>query len=173
MSLACTPNLGHAPLALAAWLLDQNYPQCARERIVEHVQCHGTLAGLVELQWLDREDEATASEVFVEALPAVPQTASEWEDPDTWEISDPDERDALEAAELERITDLADAPTPGEERWLTLMWSGLPPIAGGAPEYTDADRRDFEAWLDQVDDYPPADQVSPEELAQLAAHGCV
>jgi hypothetical protein len=98
-----------------------------------------------------------------------------------YEISDPAERAALEAAHFEEVCDLADAPSPGEQRWLTLMWSGpLPAVAGGqpdicdAPAWTDADRSDFESWLASVDaDYLPANQVSPEELAQLAAHGCV
>ena len=92
-----------------------------------------------------------------------------------YEISDPAERAALEAEALERIIDRHDAPDP----WLTLMVSGsLPaPISGGAP--LDGDARDFEAWLDQVDDYPPDDQVddldlpsrrqvSPIELSMIA-----
>lgn len=35
----------------------------------------------------------------------------------------------------------------------------LPPIAGGAPDYTDAD---YEDWLDSIDrDYPPDDRAEP------------
>jgi hypothetical protein len=45
----------------------------------------------------------------------------------------------------------------------------VPPIAGGSPEAdpgpTEADRRDFEAWLSQVDaDYPPDAQVEAEVM---------
>jgi hypothetical protein len=102
-----------------------------------------------------------------------------WDSPywDVWhyEISDPAEREELGRLALEHAQDLADAPTPGEARWLELMWSGsLPPVAGGAPEYTAADRADLEAWLEQVDrDYPPANQISDDERGQLAAFGCI
>jgi hypothetical protein len=44
-----------------------------------------------------------------------------------WEISDPDERAALEAAEVERLTDLHDAPPLSQvspEEW-AMMSGGL------------------------------------------------
>jgi hypothetical protein len=51
------------------------------------VQTHGTLAGLVELGHLDREDMETAEGVFVEALPAVPMASHDWDDDgDRWEV---------------------------------------------------------------------------------------
>jgi hypothetical protein len=132
MSIACSGTLGNAPHALTAWLLEQNYPECNRTAIVAHVEREGTLAGLVDRQLLDPEDEATATEVFVEALPAVPQTDPAWCD-GGMEYTLPD-------AELEAI----DAPSTGEARWLALMWSGMPPrhqisddelgmLAGGLP----------------------------------------
>jgi hypothetical protein len=84
-------------------------------------------------------------------VPHDPTDASQWPawtDNFFWEVSDPDEVAALEAAELERCQDIVDGPSPDESRWLTLMWSGSP-----APE--------------------SGRQVSDDELSQLAAHGCV
>ena len=74
-----------------------------------------------------------------------------------WEVSE-DERAALEAAEVERLTDLHDAPPDpwptaeemaeveaeaarhdaprlsGEELWLSLMWTSLPPLSQVSPD---------------------------------------
>jgi hypothetical protein len=77
-------NLGNAPAALAAWLLEQDYSQHCRERIVAHAMAEGCLAGCPEL---DAEDEAVAEQVFVEALPAVLQTSREWCDDTEWCLS--------------------------------------------------------------------------------------
>jgi hypothetical protein len=98
-------NLGNAPAALAAWLLDRNYPQCHRELIVDHVQCFGTLANLVEIELLASEDYAAAEQIFIEALPSVPQTAREWCDPSEW---------APGAVDPAPIRGGAPAPTPEE-----------------------------------------------------------
>jgi hypothetical protein len=109
--------------------------------------------------------------------PTHPASWPAWTDNFFSEISDPTEVAELELAEVERITDILDGPRPsvGEAMWAQLMIEGsLPPISGGAPEYTAADRADLEAWLEQVDrDYPPANQISDDERGQLAAHGCV
>jgi hypothetical protein len=58
----------------------------------------------------------------------------------------PAEMIELEAAALEAETDRHDAPSPGEARWLSLMWSGS---------------------------LPPAATPTDDELAQLAAHGAI
>jgi hypothetical protein len=84
-------SLGNAPHALAAWLLAADYSAHCRERVVAYATAHGCLAGCPEL---DPEDEAVATEVYVEALPAVPQTDPEWCDPVEW---------TLPEAELEAI----------------------------------------------------------------------
>jgi hypothetical protein len=74
-----------------------------------------------------------------------------WTDNWRWELSDPDELAALEAAEIERQCDLRDAP-----------------------EFSAADRQDFADWLSQADDDAPVRrQVSPIELSMLAAHGAI
>jgi hypothetical protein len=104
-----------------------------------------------------------------EPVEAGPESWSDYWDLYTWEISDPTEVAALEAETSHRDAFDPD-PVPGTRPWITLMVAGsLPPVSGGAPEYTDADRDDLEAWLEQADDYPPANQISPDELAMAAA----
>jgi hypothetical protein len=141
MSIACNGSPGQAPHALTAWLLAADYTGHARERIVAYVEAEGCLAGCPEL---DPEDHAVAEQVWVESLPAVPQTSAEWCDPMEWTLPD-DELEAIDAENFARMCDIVDSPTPGEERWLRLMWSGMPPV----------------------------DQCSPEEYSQLQSHGCV
>jgi hypothetical protein len=120
-SLSHPQNLGNAPRSLAAWLLDADYSQHARERIVAYTIREGTPTGCPEL---DPADEWVAEGVFVEALPAVPQTSAEWCDPMEWTLPD----DVLEAMSAHE-----------EEEWC----------------------------------FPPRRQISPGELSQRAAHGCV
>jgi hypothetical protein len=81
-----------------------------------------------------------------------------WTDNWFWE-TDAADVVALEAAEAERLADLADAP---DAAWSRMMAESLasPPVAGGGPEPTAEDLRDLEAWLSQVDrPDPPHDQV--------------
>jgi hypothetical protein len=116
-------NLGQAPAALAAWLLAADYSGHARERIVAYVEAHGCLAGCPEL---DREDEATATEVYVEALPSVPQTDPAWCDGGAeYTLSDPAELERIDAenfaAECDR-RDMVDASC----RWHAMMAASLP-----------------------------------------------
>jgi hypothetical protein len=135
-------NLGQAPRALAAWLLEANYTALARERIVEHVTCHGTLAGLVEIELLDPEDYPTAEAVFVEALPAVPQTGREWCDPMEWTLPDA-ELEAIDAERFAEECDRRDAP-PSFSQWLDsqgdIAWEeGGPDDPFARAEAEDAD----------------------------------
>jgi hypothetical protein len=104
-------NLGQAPHALAAWLLEANYTAHCRERIVEHVTCHGTLAGLVEIELLDAEDYPTAEAVFVESLPSVAQADRAWEDDREWTLPDA-ELEAIDAEDFAEECDERDAPDP-------------------------------------------------------------
>jgi hypothetical protein len=96
-----------------------------------------------------------------------------------YEVSDPAERAALEQAAISAECDRRDAvdPPAAHERfaWLTLV-SDLPPIAGGSPdaepfEPSPADWEDYARWSTDLDSRRR--QVSDEELAQLAAHGCI
>jgi hypothetical protein len=92
-----------------------------------------------------------------------------------WEVSE-DDHAALEAAALEAETDRHDAPSPGEARWLTLMWSeaaglpALPPISGGAPqpfEPTAEDWADYHGWSEDLDRRRRS--VSDVELSMMSA----
>ena len=84
--------------ALMAWLLEQDYSGWYRDAIATYLRRHGELAGAVACGYLSPEDEATATEVLVEATEAVPQTSPDWGSPtgdgsrwneldDRWEIS--------------------------------------------------------------------------------------
>jgi hypothetical protein len=172
--MACNGSLGNAPHALAAWLLAADYSAHCRERIVSYASAEGTLTGCPEL---DREDEATATEVWVEALPAVPQTGREWCDPMEWTLPEA-ELEAIDAELFAAECDRRDAvDAPGDRPWITLMMSessGLPPISGGAPEpFTPSaeDWADYHGWSEDLE--RRRRQVSDDELGQIAAHGCV
>ena len=109
--------------------------------------------------------------------PHDPHDASQWTesieiDAIHYEVSDPDERAALEAAEVERIQDILDAPQPsaGEAIWAQLMIEGsLPAVSGGAPvepfEPTAEDWAEYHRVFDEID----RRQVSDVELSMLAA----
>jgi hypothetical protein len=64
--------------ALDAWLGERDYSPRSRDGIAVHVRANGELAGCVP-ESLDREDLETATEVFCEALPPVPQTSRDWD----------------------------------------------------------------------------------------------
>jgi len=78
-----------------------------------------------------------------------------------WEVSE-DERAALEAAEVERITDLHDAPPD--------PWPTAEEMAEVEAE-AEADRREqvFERWISAN----LRQQVSEEEISQLMSHGAI
>jgi hypothetical protein len=62
---------------LQEWLHDSHYSPWCAERIVAHVEAEGELAGAVAVG-LDPEDEAPATEVYVEALDPVCPCSPEW-----------------------------------------------------------------------------------------------
>jgi hypothetical protein len=166
------PQLAPGLSALVPFLIDQHYSSHAIGRIEAYVATHGTLAGSI----IEPEDEAAAEEAFVASLPAVDASSGSWdrdggvyldvpmliEMTHPWPVPDggfDDDRTippdaALLPPELDPDDDDADIAAIG--RFL----ESLPPISGGAPEPSEADRADFEQWLDQVDaDYPPEDQA--------------
>jgi hypothetical protein len=66
--------------ALAAYLYTEGYTMTARGRILDHVSREGTLEGLVAEGWLEPANEATAEEVYVDALPAIAGPDPSWHD---------------------------------------------------------------------------------------------
>ena len=176
---ATNPVLAPGVRALEAWLLSRDYSQYYREAIGRYVAAHGELDGAVDRHYLDREDLATATEVLIDALGVVPADSPAWSDPGVWLDVD----SILEAAQLIAIEPpdgWPDAPdyhfsrTRETEEARVRQWyrdhadplaaAGIRPISGGAPAGpipTAADRRDFEAWLDQVDrSLPTAEQCA-------------
>jgi hypothetical protein len=166
------PQLKPGLDALVVFLMERDYSSIIRWAIYDHVAIHGTLAGSL----IDPEDEADAEAVFVDNLPELDITSEAW-DRDTaitldiellqagrhpYPIGDPD--DGPDAPDANPHLRFPGARTVAERL-------GLPPIAGGAPEaeVLDGDRRDFEAWLGQIDrDLPPRDdRHSPDALARI------
>lgn len=86
-----------------------------------------------------------------------------WTDNFFWSITDEADLAEMEAEEVERLAELADAPRASwtESLWAQLMIEGsLPAISGGSPTPTPSDRAEFDAWLASVDrPYPPDDQL--------------
>lgn len=128
------------------------------------------------------EIDGSPTPTWLKGLPAHdPTDASQWAesieiDAIHYEVSDPDERAALERAAIEAECDRRDAvdPPAADDRfgWLTFVVGDLPPISGGAPEPFEpspADWEDYARWSEDLDSRRR--QVSDEELAQLAAHG--
>jgi hypothetical protein len=96
-------------------------------------------------------------DIFGNDVPDFERDIPEIDGPESWpasieidaihyEISDPREAARLEALAREAEIDRHDAPTPGEAKWITLMWSGS---------------------------LPPAATPTDDELGQLAAFGCI
>jgi hypothetical protein len=143
--------------ALSWWLEQNHYSQHAREAILAHTARVGTPTASA---YLEASDEAEASEAFVSALPEVPEASEAWDREDVfldagmladgthpWPIlaTGDDDRDAPDDFAAAALEDL-----------------DIRPVCGGAPVPTEADSRDFEAWLEQVDTpYPPDDQAEP------------
>jgi hypothetical protein len=150
---AIRPALG----VLAETLTDRHYSAFAATRIVAYVASEGTVTGA---PGMEPEDEAAAEFAFVSALEPVPFDDARWgEDLDVESGCEP----------LPELPDLRD---PHDWCHPALRAAGIPPVSGGAPGRLDGDVRDFEEWLDQVDQpYPPADQPvdrhSPRMLEQL------
>ena len=164
------PALLPGAAALMAWLLEQNYSQVIREAIGRHVHTHGELAGAVAAGLLDREDEATATEVFIDALPDVPADSPAWEVPDVildvelllagvhpWPFTltppelEPDDFDG---------PDVPDAGRSWSSHLAELIATGRtaapPPISGGSPdaapfEPSPADLQDYAEWSAELD----------------------
>jgi hypothetical protein len=132
-------------------------PQHAREAILAHTAAEGTPTGCA---YLDVEDEAAATEAFVEALPAVAFDSAEWGDdgPDDADRSIPAGA-VLVPPELEPLDD-----HPGES--YEEAAPVLPPIAGGAPEPyrpTEDDWREYREHFDRLDRLEAIDRDIPEQ----------
>jgi hypothetical protein len=155
-SLSPIPILsqGVALQALGEWLMDQNYAQHSREAIVGYTALEGTPTGSV---YLDREDEAAATEIFIEAMADVPIGSDLWDDETfcfdaemlaegnhPWPIptvGDDDRSVPPDAALIPPELDADDAPyEPSAEdvAWLgeaEARWPAIvAPISGGSPE---------------------------------------
>jgi hypothetical protein len=139
--------------ALQEWLWDNRYSQHAVETIAAHVAAEGTPTGCPEL---DPEDEATATEVFAGALPAVPSVSWQWDYGDRsghWTDSAPVAAGSGEGPGCEpepfepSADDLADYAA-----WSAALALALPPVAGGSPfEPTAEDLADAAAYAALVD----------------------
>jgi hypothetical protein len=144
--------------ALQGWLMDNHYCPHAAGRIVAYAAEEGTPTGS---PYLDREDEATATEVYCEALPAVCWTSHEWgnatgdesmfrlED-DTWTPVDalraiPPELDEEEEAAL-----LAAWDRQADEE-IRRLEAGRPAPEPAAYEPTEQDLADYGDWLEMLD----------------------
>jgi hypothetical protein len=145
---------------------------------VAYTAREGTPTGCLEF---DPEDEADATEVYVAELEPVGLDSDAWDrdagavylDVELLSLGthpfpynlDADDTGEFPPAPLEAIAD-ADRSIPAGAVLvppeLEALAAALPPISGGSPTPTEADRRDFEHWLAQADaGYPPADQAKP------------
>ena len=70
-------DVDHGIAALDEWLPSQDYTRASREGIARHIRTFGTLEGVVPL-YLDPEHSEAATDVFLDALPAVNFSAPEW-----------------------------------------------------------------------------------------------
>jgi hypothetical protein len=153
-------DVDHAISALDSFLRGHDYTAESRRRIANHVREHRTLEG-ASPRHLDREHYQTATDIFVEALPAVPMTSDDWDDDGHWNLGPEDEY----FGEWPVAPDdgLPDAPdhvvTTRPGYWAALAADGitrLPAISGGAPddepyEPSEEDRADYAAWSTSLD----------------------
>lgn len=128
--------------ALQAWLMDQHYSQHATEQIVAWTEFEGTPTGS---PYLDREDEATANEVFIEAMPLVRHTSNDWDDAGIWIDLDT----LLEAGRPAGIPveDLVPPELdPEEDAAIVAGWGESPSIDPEPYEPTPEDELAYAAW---------------------------
>jgi hypothetical protein len=154
--------------ALAEWLRDRHYSAHAADSILGHVAATGCLASAA---YLDREDEAEASEVFIDALPEVAGDGPAWDREDVF----------LDAEMLAAgnhpwpIPAAGDDDRAGPDDFDRAMMAleDLPlPISGGAPEPSPEDLADYHAWSEDLDrrrDGEPArtDRHSVDSLERI------
>ena len=152
-SLSLTPSVHKAIRALESWLWDQHYSQHYVEQIARYMAAHGTLAGCPHL---DPEDEATASEVYCEALEPVDFDSCLWSVVrGPWSVvSDAEEEPPAEPEPPYEPTaeDLADYAAWSER--IRDLTSEIPPIRGGGPDLDEltADALEECRRLDQYDE---------------------
>jgi hypothetical protein len=143
--LYCDPAFRPGVAALAEWLRDHHYSAHAADRILGHVAATGCLASAA---YLDREDEAEASEVFIGALPAVELDAEAWDREDVF----------LDAGLLADGRHPWPIPAVGDDdREFDAAMDALEdlplPISGGAPEPEPSpeDLADYARWSEDLD----------------------
>jgi hypothetical protein len=135
-----------AALELGLTLEDLGYSLHARDRVIRFAAAAGTLAGCPDL---DREDEAVATEAFVDAMPAVPLDSPLWDDPSVlldaemlasgshpFPIPTVGDDDRTEPSDFDAAMDLEDLPLP---------------VSGGAPEPSAEDLADYAAWAEDLE----------------------
>jgi hypothetical protein len=106
--------------SLARWLTDRHYSQHAVEAIVLHAMVEGTPTGC---PYLESEDEAEASEAFVDGMAPVDYRSAAWgpslvatpPELDGWDCPPPYEPTAADLAEM-------------------AEWFDMPPLSGGSPD---------------------------------------
>jgi hypothetical protein len=120
--LYVSPSVRHALEQLGVLLDDYHYSPRARGRILSYAAAHGTRTGCA---YLDREDEADATEVFVAELGPVDSDSPAWDREDVF----------LDVAMLEAGAHPWPIPTfgdddrdgsfePGEADWAALRREG-------------------------------------------------
>jgi hypothetical protein len=149
--LDVNPHVAVALDQLGVLLDDYGYSAHAKARIWAYTAQNGTPTGC---RYLDREDEADASMVFEESLPAVPYDSEAWDKEDVF----------LDARMLAAGThplpfgEGPDAPDgdpqvrfAGIESLAERM--SLPPVSGGAPEFipSAADLQEYGVWSEELD----------------------
>lgn len=171
VTLNRTRGQAEALEALGAWLMDQHYSQHAQEAIVGFAAIEGTPTGS---PYLDPEDEAAASEVFVEAMGEVPFEAAIWGSPEGRESMWTPLDDRWTAAPLLAIPDELDDDQGDDEppyrRWDPAEEEDTgefpPPVPEPEPEPFEPSAED---WADAPDSPPIAGREARKDPAAQQA----
>jgi hypothetical protein len=156
--LYVSPSTRKALEALATLLLDYHYSAHAIGRIAAYAAANGTPTGCA---YLDREDEADATEVFVAELGPVDYDSPAWAREDVFldvELLAAGTHPAP-FGEPDLATLISHEAPDGPAVARKLMDAGLlPPLAGGAPDDewpaftpTAEDLADYAAWAEECD----------------------
>jgi hypothetical protein len=144
------PSLRPGVAALAEWLRDHGYSAFATERVLNHVAVTGCLASA---EYLDREDEEAATEVFIDALPEVAGDSPAWDREDVF-LDAEMLADNVHPWPIPTVGD-DDRTEPDDFAAAALEDLALPPVCGGSEEAeafepSPDDLADFAAWSDAV-----------------------
>lgn len=169
------PNLRGPIGALITFLLERDYTTSARWSIADFAAVNGTLAGSL----IEPEDEAAAEELFVDAMPAVPENSDAWDRDESVYLDAEMLADGVHPLPFGEGPDAPDADPAIAFPGIAPLSERMPlaPVCGGGPDDdgpdpSEADARNHREWLRSLAFDDPDERFAPSaaDWAEYRAH---